>query len=79
MSPMSQVSLVSCRPFPVRDTRRRRLSVGEVQTYRDIALTKGHAGRGLLEAKKVFSAGAVEATHLVDVMRQARLDVLLRN
>lgn len=61
------------RPFPVRNTRRRRLSVGEVQTYRDIALTKGHVGKALKGAKDAFSMGAVEAARLVDIMRQVWL------
>lgn len=61
------------RPFPVRDTRRRRLTVGEVKTYRDIALTKGHAGKGLKRAKDAFSLGAVEAARLADIMRQVRV------
>eukprot|EP00903_Cladosiphon_okamuranus_P021359 g19629.t1 len=57
-------------PFPVRDIRRRRLSINEVSTYRDIALTRGHAGKGLRKAKKAFRMGGVEAARLVDIMRQ---------
>ncbi|CAN0114835.1 unnamed protein product, partial [Ectocarpus sp. 12 AP-2014] len=57
-------------PFPVRDGRRRRLSINEVATYRDIALTRGHAGRALGKAKRVLKMGAVEAARLVDIMRQ---------
>lgn len=57
-------------PFQVRDIRRRRLSINEVATYRDIALTRGHAGKGLRKAKNAFQMGGVEAARLVDVMRQ---------
>eukprot|EP00752_Nemacystus_decipiens_P009109 g8133.t1 len=57
-------------PFPVRDIRRRRLSINEVSTYRDIALTRGHAGKGLRRAKNAFRMGGIEAARLVDIMRQ---------
>lgn len=58
------------RPFPVRDIRRRRLSINEVSTYRDIALTRGHAGKGLGKAKRALRMDATEAARLVDIMRQ---------
>ncbi|CBN76965.1 hypothetical protein Esi_0024_0119 [Ectocarpus siliculosus] len=57
-------------PFPVRDGRRRRLSINEVATYRDIALTRGHAGKALGKAKRALKMGTVEAARLVDIMRQ---------
>lgn len=62
--------IVIIRPFPVRDGRRRRLSINEVATYRDIALTRGHAGRALGRARRALKMGAVEAARLVDIMRQ---------
>lgn len=45
--------------------------------YREIALTKGHAGKALGGAKNAFSMGAVEAARLVDIMRQVRLDTIV--
>lgn len=38
--------------------------------YSDIALAKGHAGKGLHGARDVFRVGAVEAGKLADIMRQ---------
>lgn len=67
---ISIISYDDTSPFPVRDIRRRRLSINEVSTYRDIALTRGHAGKGLGKAKSALRMGAVEAARLVDIMRQ---------
>ncbi|CAM9804816.1 unnamed protein product, partial [Choristocarpus tenellus] len=60
-------------PFPVRQTRRRRLSLAEVKCYRDIALISGHTGSGLARAKHAFSDAPVGAARLADIMRQVDL------
>lgn len=38
--------------------------------YSDIALIKGHAGKGLNGARDAFCMGAIEAGKLANIMRQ---------
>lgn len=49
------------------------MSINEVSTYRDIALTRGHAGKDLGKAKNALRMGATDAARLVDIMRQVRV------
>ncbi|CAM9324947.1 unnamed protein product, partial [Discosporangium mesarthrocarpum] len=57
-------------PFSVREARRRRLSLAQVVSYRDIALFSGHIGSGLSGVKQAFTKDGVEATKIADIMRQ---------